>query len=169
MSFKDGYPKEYEELLGTDFDWVIAKKLGIDAQGARRARIILGIPRYSKKRHTKTTEFTPEMVHDLDKMTLRAFSDKWKVSITTVMLNRHKRGMVGHVVKNPHIPNELEEEILRFAGRFLDSHIADYVGCSREYVRIVRERHGIALPSKAELLQGFFKAEIERLEGEMGQ
>lgn len=169
MSLKDGYPKEYEELLGTDYDHVIAKRLGIPTQTAHRARFVLGIPRYSQRNHKSHTDFTPEMVHDLDKMTIRAFSEKWNVSTQTVLLNRHKRGMKGHVAKKPHVPKELEQKILWFAGRFLDSHIADYVGCSREYVRIIRERHGIPTPDKAELLHGFFKAEIERLDAEVGQ
>lgn len=169
MSLKDGYPKEYEEMLGTDYDHVIAKRLGIPTQTAHRARFVLGIPRYSQRNHTKHKEFTPEMVHDLDKMTIKAFSEKWNVSTQTVLLNRHKRGMKGHVANKPHVPKELEQEILLFAGRFLDSHIADYVGCSREYVRIIRERHGIPTPDKTKLLLGFFKAEIERLEAEAGQ
>jgi hypothetical protein len=169
MSLKDGYPKEYEELLGTDYDHVIAKRLGITKLAANRARFVLGIPRYSKKNHKSHVDFTPEMVHDLDKMTIKAFSAKWNVSTQTVLLNRHKRGMKGHVANNPHVPKELEQKILRFAGRFLDSHIADYAGCSREYVRLIRERHGIATPDKTKLLLGFFKAEIERLEAEVGQ
>lgn len=160
MSLKDGYPKEYEELLGTDFDHVIAKRLGITTQTARKARFVLGIPRYSKRNHRSHTDFTPEMVYDLDKMTIKAFSKKWNVSTMTVLLNRHKRGMVGHVVKNPHIPNELEQRILMFAGRFVDSHIADHVGCSREYVRLVRERHGIPKRSMADMLLEFFNAEV---------
>lgn len=169
MSVMDDYPKGYEELLGTDFDWVIAKKLGISAQAARRARVIHGIPRYSKKNHTAKTEFTPEMVDDLGKMTIRKFSEKWDVSATTVMLNRHQRGIYGHPVKNPHIPNELEEQILVFAGRFVDSHIADHVGCSREYVRLVRERHSIPKRSMSDMLLEFFKAEVARLDAESGQ
>lgn len=169
MSVMDGYPNGYEELLGTDFDWVIAKKLGISAQAARRARVIHGIPRYSKKKHTKIKEFTPEMVADLRKMTIRKFSEKWGVSATTVMLNRHQRGIYGHPVKNPHIPNELEQRILMFAGRFVDNHIADHVGCSREYVRLVRERHGIPKRSMSDMLLDFFNAELARLDAEAGQ
>lgn len=169
MSFKDGYPKEYEELLGTDYDWVIANRLGISSQIARRARIILGIPRYSNKKHAPAKEFTPEMVDDLSKLTLREFSEKWKVAVATVSINRHNRGIYGHPLKNPHIPNELEKRILLFAGRFVDSHIADHVGCSREYVRLVRERHGIPKRSMADMLLAFFNAEVDRVDTEAGQ
>ena len=120
-------------ILGTDTDISIAKRLGIGKSSVRVKREELGIPPRGR-----TMIWTPEMLEDLGKYSDRIVAEKWDIGHGCV--NR-KRAELGIPVA--HKGTLWTQEMLLKFGMCADHILADEWGLHRSTVAIKRRSLGI--------------------------
>lgn len=153
-----GYKHDYsnvDPLLGTCVDTELAKRFNIPQQCITVRRRHLGIPAFGKS--PRKRQWTEEELNDLQVLPVSKICEKHSISLHTVYWKMKELG----IRRDPHARwahETVPDWVYPILGKFLDMHIAEAAGVSRERIRQLRLLRKIPTPCKVSVCREYFEA-----------
>jgi len=130
------WTKKMLSLLGTDFDHVIADKLGLSMEATRKKRQRLGIPKFNILTPHISNE---EIVSKLGKMADKKVAKQYGIS--TNIVRKLREDLKIEPFHKRYLPEECFNDILKKT--MTDGEIGEKYGVSHDIIRMRRVEMGI--------------------------
>lgn len=129
-----------DALLGSDFDSVIAERLGLNSLQVNYRRNQLGVEAF---RNSKPIEWTGDMLRNLGEISDKDFAEYFEISPTSVYIKRILLEIpaFGHI--DPPSPPFIPKEAFALLGQLTDSELSEKFSLNRLNFRIHRMILGI--------------------------